>query len=284
MIYAYVDAYSGINEQINLLKHLNLNTIPLRRIGGQSIYTLSKDALDEVNTEFIKQKITVSVIDIEDKYNLEETLDIDKVIAIARLFKVKDVFLNLPSLKNFDEERNALISFLDDVIHRFRKAKINLSFHMIYKDKSAYLAYIIQHNKRIGFTFNPAKVFEHHKSITTMYRMLKENINAVILYDVNKDLYPHLIGYGKTNVTDSLDRLIRDRYKGYIILDTNLLSYVNNRFKLYKRRFNIPLIRNKLELTAYKDIEHKLNLNEHSNITFEDLMLSQVNLLKKYMG
>lgn len=283
MIYAYVDAYKSINEQTELLQYLNLNLIPLRRINGKSIYALTMEELDEINTEFNKQKVAVSQIDIEDKYTLEEPLDINKVIATARLFKTKDVFINLPSYNNFHEEKDALTAYIDDLIHRFRREKINLSFHIDYVDNSAYLAYLIQHNKRIGFVFNPAKAYENQKSITTYYRLLKENINAVIIYDVNKDLYPHLIGYGKTNAIDSLDRLIRDKFKGDIILDTNLLLYINNRFKLYKRRFNLPLIRNKKELDSYRDIENRLNLNESSNITFEDLVLSQVNLLKKYM-
>ena len=77
--------------------------------------------------------------------------------------------------------------------------------------------------------------------------------------------------------------MIVDKYKGDVLLDTNLLEYIDNRKSIYSKLFKLPFFRNNKSKKAYEEIEHKLKLTEEDNITFKDLYSSQISLVKRYL-
>ncbi|MGI6360191.1 MAG: hypothetical protein ACOX02_04035 [Acholeplasmatales bacterium] len=68
-----------------------------------------------------------------------------------------------------------------------------------------------------------------------------------------------------------------------MLLDTNLLEYINNRKSIYSKLFKLPFFKRNKSKKAYEEIEHKLKLTEEDNITFKDLYLSQISLVKRYL-
>ncbi len=283
MITAYLDQYKSLDEQITLYKELNLTSMPLRKLNGESIYYKDDSFLDALKSTFKEQKITISNLDIDITYSLMEIIDLDRVFYIAKVLGVKEVLLKLPTLEDFNIERNLFTEKIKEIMTSFKKERINLSFHVNYEIDSAYIAYLINEFKDIKFIFNPAECYFYDKAVSTYHRLLKNNLTYVILYDLNENKEIALLGYGSAFIIDTLDRMIVDKYKGDVLLDTNLLEYIDNRKSIYSKLFKLPFFRNNKSKKAYEEIEHKLKLTEEDNITFKDLYSSQISLVKRYL-
>ena len=94
MITAYLDQYKSLDEQITLYKELNLTSMPLRKLNGESIYYKDDSFLDALKNAFKEQKITISNLDIDITYSLMEIIDLDRVFYIAKVLGVKKYYLN----------------------------------------------------------------------------------------------------------------------------------------------------------------------------------------------
>ncbi len=283
MITAYLDQYKTLDEQITLYKELKLTSMPLRKLNGESIYYKDDSFLEALKNTLKEQKVIISSLDIDVSYTLMELIDLDRVFYVAKVLGIKEVLLKLPMLADFNIERNLFTEKIKEIITSFKKEKINLSFHVNYEIDSAYIAYLIKEFKDIKFTFNPAECYFYDKAVSTYHRLLKNNLNYIILYDLDENKEIALLGYGSAFIIDTLDRLIVDKYKGDIILDTNLLEYINNRKSIYSKLFKLPFFKRNKSKKAYEEIEHKLKLKEEDDITFKDLYLSQISLVKRYL-
>lgn len=283
MITAYLDQYKTLDEQITLYKELKLTSMPLRKLNGDSIYYKDDSFLEALKNTLKEQKVIISSLDIDVSYTLMELIDLDRVFYVAKVLGIKEVLLKLPMLADFNIERNLFTEKIKEIITSFKKEKINLSFHVNYEIDSAYIAYLIKEFKDIKFTFNPAECYFYDKAVSTYHRLLKNNLNYIILYDLDENKEIALLGYGSAFIIDTLDRLIVDKYKGDIILDTNLLEYINNRKSIYSKLFKLPFFKRNKSKKAYEEIEHKLKLKEEDDITFKDLYLSQISLVKRYL-
>lgn len=283
MIIAYLDQYKTLDEQITLYKELKLTSMPLRKLNGESIFYKDDSFLEALKNTLKEQKVTISNLDIDISYSLMELIDLDRVFYIAKVLGIKEVLLKLPSLEDFNIERNIFTEKIKEILVSFKKEKISVSFHVNYEIDSAYIAYLIKEFKDIKFTFNPAECYFYDKAVSTYHRLLKNNLSYVILYDLDENKEVALLGYGSAFIIDTLDRLILDKYKGDVLLDTNLLEYINNRKSIYSKLFKLPFFKRNKSKKAYEEIEHKLKLTEEDNITFKDLYLSQISLVKRYL-
>lgn len=283
MITAYLDQYKTLDEQITLCKDLKLTSMPLRKLNGDSIYYKDDSFLEALKNTLKEQKLNISVIDIDVSYSLMDLIDFERVFYISKILGVKEVLLKLPTLEDFNIERTLFTDKIKEIMHAFKKEKITLSFHVNYEIDSAYIAYLINEFKDINFTFNPAECYFFDKAVSSYHRLLKNNLSYVILYDLDENKEIALLGYGSAFIIDTLDRMIVDKYKGDVILDTNLLEYINNRKSIYSKLFKLPFFKRNKSKKAYEEIEHKLKLKEEDNITFEDLYLSQISLVKRYL-
>lgn len=283
MISAYLDQHHSIEEQITLYKDLNLTSMPLRKIGHESLYLKDDFFLDELSKTIRLNKISIAYIDIDLSYTLIELIDLERIIYICKILNVRDVLLKLPTLQDFQIEQELFINQIKHIMTTFKKEKINVSFHVNYEIDSAYIAYLITEFKDIKFSFNPALCFYHDKASSTYHRLLKNNMSHVILYDLDENKEVALLGYGEAQIINTLDRLIFDKYKGDVILDTNLLEYITNRKAIYSRLFRLPFFKNNKSKKAYQQIEDKLGLTELDTITFKDLYLSQISLIRRYL-
>lgn len=283
MISAYVDKYQTLDAQIELYKALNLTKMPLRKIGHETLYTKDDFYLEDLAKKLKETNVSIHYIDIDKTYPLNEMLDLDRVFYVSKVLNNKEVIIHLPTLEDFEIEKGVFTETISFILQSFKKAKINVSFHVNYEIDSAYIAYLINTFKEIRFTFNPALCYYHDKAVSTYHRLLRNNLSYVILYDLDEHKEIALLGYGNAYIIDTLDRLIYDKYKGDIILDTNLLEYITNRKAIYGRLFKLPFFKNNKSKKAYQQIEDKLGLTINRSITFEELYLSQLSLVKRYI-
>ncbi len=283
MITAYLDQYKTLDEQIALYKNLNLTSMPLRKLNGESIYYKDDLYLETLKDTLKGQKISVSNLDIDIPYSLMELIDLERIFYISKVLGIKEVLLKLPTLEDFNIEKELFTEKIKEILLAFKKERISLSFHVNYEIDSAYIAYLITEFKDIKFTFNPAECYFYDKAVSTYHRLLKNNLTYVILYDLDENKEIALLGYGSAFIMDTLDRMIAHKYKGDVLLDTNLLEYIHNRKSIYSKLFKLPFLKRNKSKKAYEAIEHKLNLKEDSNITFEDLYSSQISLVRRYL-
>jgi|SRR5690554_1755632 len=281
MISAYLDELNEIEEIVNAATNLSLRRIPLRNINSKSIYNIQDKKLEEIKKTLKDNKIRISLLDINVNYDLYKVLDVNKISELSKMFSCKNVVINMPKFTNFEAEKNQLITVINDLITTFKKEKMDLSFHVDYEIDSGYIAFLLKEHKDIKFTYNPALCYINSKSITTYYRLLRNNITNVIVYDVDENKKPALIGYGKALVLDIIDKLNIDKYRGDLYYDSNLGDYV--RFKnedkevgFFKRIFS------RKKRKSHQKIDEKLRLDENSEIEFIDLLKSQLLLLNKY--
>ena len=119
-------------------------------------------------------------------------------------------------------------------------------------------------------------------SVTTTYRIMKKNIQGFKMYDLEKNGMPALLGYGYTQVMDVLKKMRRDKYKGYIFIDFNLMSYLENRGtpkvkKGFFRFFN----KKKKETEIYNKMDELLHVDTNQTLTYGDLMLVIKTIIEK---
>lgn len=285
MISAYVDMLVDLESQIELFKALNLDKFVLRDFNHLNVYDFSEEAIDEVETLFKLNKIRPLYLDITKTYDVYGILDVERLIYLAKRFKTKDILIKVPTIKDFNIEKDIFIEQIQLLLAGVKKDKLNLTFNLSYDVDSAYIAYLIKEIKEIKFSFNPGLCYEKEKSVTSYYRLIKNNLSHVILFDLNENKKPSLIGYGKATILEHLDKLKRDNFKGSYILDTNLLEYVEERQTIYKRKFKIPFLKKgrNQNKKAYESIENRLGLAQTDEISFDKLYESQVSLVKRYI-
>jgi hypothetical protein len=285
MISAYVDMLVDLESQIELFKALNLDKFVLRDFNHLNVYDFSEEAIDEVETLFKLNKISPLYLDITKTYDVYGILDVERLIYLAKRFKTKDILIKVPTIKDFNIEKDIFIEQIQLLLAGVKKDKLNLTFNLSYDIDSAYIAYLIKEIKEIKFSFNPGLCYEKEKSVTSYYRLIKNNLSHVILFDLNENKKPSLIGYGKATILEHLDKLKRDNFKGSYILDTNLLEYVEERQTIYKRKFKIPFLKKgrNQNKKAYESIENRLGLAQTDEISFDKLYESQVSLVKRYI-
>lgn len=279
----YLDQVKTLENQLNLYKELSLSKMPLRKINNENLYFKDDDYLDFLFKTFKEQKVVISYLDLDIPYTLLDPIDLDRVFYISKVLSVKDVVLSLPKIEDFEIEKEILTNQIKDFLGRFKKEKIQVTFHVNYEIDSAYIAYLIKEFKEILFTFNPAQCYFYDKAVSTYHRLLKNNLSHVILYDMDEYKEIALLGYGEATILDTLDRLKHDKYKGEVILDTNLLEYIENRQAIYSKLFKLPIFRSNKSKKAYQVIEDKLRLTKEKEITFSTLYASQIQLVKRYL-
>lgn len=280
MISLYLDELQTIEKIIEAANTLSVRRIPLRNIDNKNIYNYEEDKILEFDQRLKESRIRVNVIDIDASYDLYEVIDIEKIFLICKILNCKNVLIKMPKFSNFDAEKDQLLLVINDLIDQFRKERLNLSFHINYELNSAYIAFLIKEIPEIKFSFNPGECYENDKSITTYYRLLRRNIENVILYDIDEDKKPALLGYGKALVLDVIDKLIIDKYRGCIYYDSNLIAYVEAK-KEPKKGFFTRFFKRKKRNT-YRKMDAILRLDEDDEVELVTLLSSQLQLLNKY--
>ncbi|NLN50632.1 MAG: hypothetical protein GX149_03290 [Acholeplasmataceae bacterium] len=281
MISLYLDDFPTIEDLIEAARTLRIKRIPLRKIENNSLYDLELAEVETINNQLRKAKIRVLYLDIDAEFDLYELINMEHAAAICKVLNCRDLVINLPNFTDFNAEKEQLIHVVKELLEVAKKNKLKLHFKINYEINSAYIAFLIKEIAEILFVFNPGKCYETHKSITTYYRLIRRKVSLVIFYDVDENKKPALLGYGKALILDMIDKLNIDKYKGYIIYDSNLKEYAMTREKGTKKRFRLPFFRRK-KRKAHLKIDEKLQIQDSKGIDFIEILESQLKLIQLY--
>lgn len=259
-----------------ILKRTKVTKIALKEVNKKALIKLNEEDILNVLNLLKPSRVRVGFLDFKRVYKLSDDLELGEIVDITKKFVCNHVFLNIPTFNDFEEEKVLLVEKLDEIIKFFKREKIKVSFHLDYQINSAITAYLITKIKELNFIFDSAKCFKHQKSISTYYRLIKERINVLIVNDLTNKNEPTLLLQGKGQIKEMSERLKFENYKGDVIYDFNLLDYLENRKKIYKKRF--PLFKGK-SFDNYLAIEERLGLTKESDLAYENLFINQFNLL-----
>lgn len=261
-----------------VLDKLKVSKIVLKEAYNKPLLNLTEEEIFSVLENLKKSKVKVGYLDFDFNYDLDEKIAYETLIKLGKDFACSHFFLKMPKFNDQDEDKEILVSVLEEIIKNFKKEKIKVSFHINYEINSAFIAYIIKNIKEINFIFDSAKCFNYQKSISTYYRLIKDKIDILIINDLTKNYQPTLLLYGSAQIKEMSERLKHDNFKGDVIYDFNLTDYLNSRSSLYKKR--LPFLRGKL-YQSHLFIEEKLSLTKESELSYEELFITQFNLVNR---
>ncbi len=282
MISLYVDKFHQSDTFFDKLKQLNIKNIPVRAINGMSLLELEEEIINEFSQSLNVNKIKIMFLDFNFNYQSIEEIELEKIVNLTKLFQTRKIIINLPIFEDFSNVKEESVERIKEVILMFRRNRIEVIFHINYEINSSILAYFIKHVKGIKFYFNPGLCFINKKSITSYYRLLKRNLDTVGLYDYKDEKTPVLLGYGKALILDIIDKLRKDRFRGDIIYDYNLHSYVEKREEAYKKSFFKSLFTSRKKRKAHLEMDEKLNLTKEDDLEIVKLIDSQLTLIRRY--
>ena len=98
---------------------------------------LSEEAIDEVETLFKLNKISPLYLDITKTYDVYGILDVERLIYLAKRFKTKDILIKVPTIKDFNIEKDIFIEQIQLLLEGVKKDKLNLTFNLSYDVDSA---------------------------------------------------------------------------------------------------------------------------------------------------
>lgn len=280
MISFYPDKTQEKEDFFDNLIKFNIRQIPLRIVDENLLLNVSLDRHKEYKELLDSNKIKVSYLDFDKQYFMFDEVDLDELFDIANIYQTRKILIPFFKINDFNNQKDEVVNFINNLLTQSRKKRIELVFKINYEIESSSIAYLVKKIKNILFHFNPGECYLNKRSITSYYRLLKNNLSVVSLYDVNEHEQPVLLGYGKGQILDTIDKLLRDRFKGHIIYDYNLKEYIQTREKAYKRFFKNPFRSKKRK--AHLKMDQALNLSSDDSISIIEVINSQLTFIRRY--
>lgn len=286
-ITAFLDHFDkDFESQLNLAIKTGIKHISMRFFGDKQLKDLTIDEIKTYQSILKKHKMGISMLDAKLDYHIiqYDKSQLDSVVNNAELLQAKILLMDLPKLDDFDLQHDLLIAFVKSVLEDNKKKHFQIVFKMNDTYKPGVLAFLINSIKSIKFQFDCGHLINLQASVTTTYRIMKKNIESILVYDVDKDKESSLLGYGNTGIIDILQKMKRDDFKGYALIDTNLIEYLNHRNdQKPKKRFFGLFSKNKKQVAKYQKNDAILKLNEESHFDYESLIEVYKSVLEKIL-
>lgn len=275
---------SDVSKQIEIAKRLDIKHISLRQFGKHHLLNVTHDQLKTLQAQLKKEKMTLQVIDAAYNYGLIgfDPKALSTLFDHAQNAQTKMLLLELPNLENFDLQHDELRDHLKSIIEETKKKSFTLVFKMNQTYKTGVVAYLINQVKGIKFVYDAGLIKRQKASVTTTYRIMKKHIEFAVIYDLDKTFEPALLGYGSTGVMDVVKRMSRDKFKGSLIIDMNLLDYIKNRTEAYaKKKFFGLFSKDKKIKASYEKMDSVLGLKETDNLDYISMLKIYVQVLNQ---
>lgn len=275
-----------IQDQISVAKELNLKYISLRYFDDKEIHELDDNEIKTYFDTLKSHKLQVASIDmLFDDYHVLEEKDNDlfsRVFSNVEKLHAKTLNIMLPKIDDFDSQYGMLVTWMKSIQQETKKMKFALSFKYRVGYLSGHIAYLVKNLKQMNFVYDGPTFYENHLSTTTTYRLLKNQLSSMLVYDLDKDFEPYLLGYGSSNIVDVLKRAKRDSFKAFVVIDSNLSDYLTNRLNSYEKKgFFSFLSKQKSTHGKYLKMDAKIGVTKEDELTYTQLLKSQIIILNK---
>lgn len=270
----------NLEEQLAFFNQAELPYFSLRKINGLSFSSwqeedipIIKQQLNKVNTYLFDPLLYPLTFDDEKYFE-----NLKRVAAFIKKTKIKNLMLRIPAITDIDIQRKETQKHLLKLRLIFKK--INLFLVPDNQEKPLIFTYIFKELKTRGFKalFSPVDIYQKNESIAMNYRLIRDEIGIFLVADINKEENPTLIGYGEIELTDQIKRLYQNRYQGIVLYDSNLDEVVKHFDLDYKKRRVLSAPSKARSL--YKDYLKQIGDEETKYLSFEEIFLNQIEVLK----
>lgn len=276
--------FHSIDAQLDLYNELDIKLLSMRYFDEQTLLNVDANVLKSIPARLKKDKLSLQIIDAMYRYHLStiNKNDLTLLFQNAETLGTKYLILTLPSLDSFDVQHDLLVEHIKFLLDETKKKHFELVFAIPRGYAVGQVAYLINEIKQIKFVFDPATIHQLGSSVTTSYRILKNNTQIIRIYDIEKDGQPYLLGFGVANIIDVLKKANRDKFKGLYLMDNNLLDYIENRQEVYQQKKFLGLFsKNKKEKIHYQRMDQKLHINPDQSLTMTDMHKIFISVIKK---
>ena len=276
--------FKSIEAQIDMAKQLDIKGLSLRYFNDQTLLTVDTNLVKELPVRLKKEKISILLIDALYHYPLVtiNKNELSTLFSNAEALGTKYLVLNLPSMTSFDLQHDDLITHVKSLLDETKKKHFELVFKVSPEHAVGQIAYIINEIKNIKFVFDAPLIYKQGASVTTSYRILKNNIQILSIYDVDKQHEPYLLGLGASSIVDILKKAHRDKYKGIYVMDNNLNTYIEHRKEIYQQKKVLWIFsKNKKERLHYQRMDQKLHIKDTDELSLFDMHKVYLAVIKK---
>lgn len=284
------DKHLTFEKQVELAEKHQLDTICLRFTKHKDIFEVDEKEIKSMIDYLKDHKMKVSIIDPEiEPYRMEnqnkhdEAVDMFKyAIKLATKFKATHIYLRLFKFNNIIDEYPNVAKRLDDFVELANKANKKIIFVPTVDHKMNTYTYIFKKykNSLLSVLYDPVFIMNTNQSPVTSYRLLKKNIAAFACHDANRQDVPKLLGYGKAEVVSLFKRLMRDNYKGFLLIDNRFYKEIFAEDEKPKGLFGFLSKNNKQKETTRSEVSKIIFPNEETkHATYDDILENQIKLL-----
>ncbi len=274
----------SIDGQLEVAKDLDIKLLSFRYFDNQPLLSVDPNTLKQLPIRLKKDKLSLQVVDAMYRYHLStiNKNDLTLLFQNAETLGTKYLILTLPSLDSFDVQHDQLVEHIKYLMDETKKKHFELVFGVPRGYAVGQIAYLINEIKSIRFVFDAGVIHQIGSSVTTSYRILKNNTQLIRIYDIEKDGQPYLLGFGVSNIIEVLKKANRDKFKGLYMMDNNLASYIENRQTVYQQKKFLGLFsKNKKEKVQYQKMDQKLHIQNEQDLSMLDMHKIYVSVIKK---
>lgn len=286
----FFDSIGDLNEQIEFAKSEGLKSVCLSNLGVDFDMVEEISLKKEINA--IIKGIEVPVIKIklvDDLKDFETDFGrLDRIFKICDWLKCKNIiadgfYLNEDKKGERFKEVLDAYSTISNMANKYG-IYINVRHNpLTYLNHIERIQDLIRYNDKIKYVYDASSVLKTKDIAIAGFRLLKKNINIVILNDANKDCLGVPIGLGQTKPYEFLKAFNSAGLSPYVVIESNM-DYYYKREEFYKKA-KTPVIGFGLlfskELKAIKEIDRKLEKTSADEVGPKYIETIQVRFAKK---
>jgi hypothetical protein len=238
------------------------------------------EVFDVYGDSLVQSPLNLAIGAVTSVYNIVDNLAlyVDAVsIKIKELVGAMVKKITIPFLDYDDiiKDEMIILSYIEQIMLLGRRHNVEVVFIPNYKHKLNIFTHLFTKIKKFNLLFSLSNIALSNQSITTSYRLLKNNISIIDTSDIDESGLGTLLGYGICDIVDFFKKLNRDSYSGDIIYTCNLLDLYHS-----TKTNPIKLFFSPSQRKANSFLREKLNLKSLKDLSFEALYGSQINVLK----
>jgi sugar phosphate isomerase/epimerase len=288
------DENHSIQAQIERTNRYQMTYLSLRVHKDEALRELTERKIKELVLMIRKAKLKVAIIDpmiavydVHDEQKHREALEaFQETVELADHLKATHLYLKIPILTDVVKEFELLKERLTPFIQLAQKHKKTIILEPHGNQRIGVYAYLIKKFKKGDFLvlFDPVYLMMNKEPATTAYRLLKNRIGAVRAIDADPNGSPRLLGYGKTGIVTVFKKLLRDDYRGFLLVDHDafygdVLVEETEKPGFFKRLFSQD---KKRKEHAKADLAQRLFPNEEKrDVSYDDIIDNQIEVIKR---
>ncbi len=289
---AYLDyEKASLEEQIDLALKLNIKSFLFREINGQNIVEMSEEVFQQTLLEFNKKKIKVAAVDpLIPSYDLyqpdaKKQFDASLELAIkrAKSLKAEYIYYVIPKFIDVTTDTDIILTHIKEHLSLIKKAKLDVLIKPASNHKANTYRFILNALKddHIKINYDPVYFHLNKESNVTAYRLLREFIGIFVAADMDQMGIPRLVGLGKLEMTQMFKKLFKNKYNGYVVLDSKLPEVIQ-KASTYRWHQTLFSRRKKLERKIFNDfIERSDGYSIYEVIHYQMVILNVIFFNKK---